>query len=111
MNVGAFSTNNKLILQPYEQGQGLKSEIRNGIAFVSQKTTLVGLKLLVEARLADGSYLPAGSVVYLDESLLCSPSSKWAKDVKTCSALRDKNFIVADLSCVTLIDTAENIGV
>jgi hypothetical protein len=96
-----------LILEPYQQGQGLKEEVRNGIAFVKQKSELFGLKLLIEAKLSDGSFFPAGSMAYISEELLSSQA--WAKNVKSSSALPGQKFIIVELKYVNIIDTNEKI--
>jgi hypothetical protein len=54
------SFNNKLILEAYKHSE-VKAEIRSGWASVSQKSSLKGLKILVQATLLDGTVVPAGS--------------------------------------------------
>lgn len=100
-----FSTNNQLILSTYKQGQGLQAEVKSGFAVVKQKNHLVGLSLLVEARLEDGSYLPVGSTVYIDEELLMT--QPWAKKTKRMPALGDQDFLVVELRHAVAIDTRE----
>lgn len=109
MKLPAYSMNDKLILEPYDHGQGLKTEIRNGLAFVQQKVNLVPLRVLVEARLNDGSYIPAGSVAYIEEDILCGKTATWAKTIRKCDALGDQRFIVVDKQHVVMVDTKENI--
>jgi hypothetical protein len=46
------SFNNKLILEAYKHSE-VKAEIRSGWASVSQKSSLKGLKILVQATLLD----------------------------------------------------------
>jgi hypothetical protein len=104
-NISLFSLNDFLILEPYQQGQGLQAEVKNGFAFVKQKNELVGLKLLAEARLSDGGYLPIGSTVYIPEELLTT--AVWAKQSKRCQALGDKQFIIVEKKYAALIDTNE----
>ena len=108
MSINLFSLNDFLILEPYQQGQGLQAEIKNGLAFVRQKNELAGLKLLAEARLADGSYLPVGSTVYIPEEILST--AQWAKQIKKCQALGDRQFIVVEKKYVAMIDTHEILG-
>jgi hypothetical protein len=107
MKLGMLSFNDRLILEPYQQGQGLKGEVRNGIAFVKQKTELFGLKVLVEAKLSDGSFIPAGSTVYIAEELLST--QPWAKNVFSCEALKDQKFIIVELKFVNIVDTNETV--
>ena len=109
MKLAPFSLNDQLIVEPYKHGQGLQSEIKNGLAFVKQKIDLIGLTLLAEARLSDGNYLPVGTVVYIPEDVLNLNTSQWAKNVRKCAALGDKEFIVVDKKHVVLIDTKEEL--
>lgn len=106
MKLNMFSLNDILVLEPYQHGQGLKEEIRSGFAFVKQKSELFGLKVLTEAKLSDGSYIPAGSIAYISEELLST--QQWAKNVKTCAALTEK-FILVELKYVSMVDTNENL--
>lgn len=107
MKIGMLSFNDMLILEPYQQGQGLKEEVRHGIAFVKQKSELFGLRVLVEAKLSDGSFVPAGSTAYISEELLST--QQWAKNLKSCKALGDQKFILVEMKYVNMIDTNENI--
>jgi hypothetical protein len=105
MKLGILSFNDTLILEPYQQGQGLKEEVRSGFAFVKQKSELFGLKVLVEAKLSDGTYIPAGSTAYISEELLSS--QQWAKNAKTCAALGEQKFILVEMKYVNMIDPNE----
>ena len=107
MKIGTLSFNDILILEPYQQGQGFKEEIRGGIAIVQQKSSLFGLKVLVEAKLSDGSFIPAGSTAYISEELLST--QQWAKKMWTSAALPEKKFIKVELKYVDMVDTNENI--
>ena len=107
MKIGMLSFNDMLVLEPYQQGQGFKEEIRGGIAIVQQKSALFGLKVLVEAKLSDGSFIPAGSTAYIAEELLST--QQWAKNQKTCAALGAQKFILVELKYVNMIDSNENI--
>jgi hypothetical protein len=104
MKLGIVSLNDTLVLEPYQHGQGLKEEIRSGFAFVKQKSELFGLKVLAEAKLSDGSYIPTGSTAYISEELLST--QQWAKNVKSCAGLSEK-FILVELKYVSMIDTNE----
>ncbi len=108
MKIGLMSLNDFLIVEPYKQGQGLKAEVKNGFAFVKQKMELVPLKLLVEAKLTDGSYIPAGSSIYVQEEYLTT--HEWAKKVKKAeSALGSQEFIIVELKYISMIDTHEQV--
>jgi len=64
-----YSVNGRLILEVYKK-QALKSEIRGGIAFVGQKVRVEGLRLLMDAKLSDGTIIPAGSKAFIREEVL-----------------------------------------
>ena len=61
-----ITVNNKLLVRPYKDGIGLKTEVKKGVAFVRQKINLIGVELVVDAKINDKMY-PAGSKVYLLE--------------------------------------------
>lgn len=96
------SYNDTLVTEVYKQGQGLKSTEIKGFSFVSQKIGLVGLKLLIEAKLNDGSFVPAGSVAYIPEDHLST--LPFGKDVRTAKALGDTEFIMVPLRNVVFIE-------
>ena len=101
-----FTTNNTLAVKPYQQGQGLQGEVKNGFAFVKQKTELVGLELIADARVVESGnalMVPKGSTIYINEEYLTTQS--WAKQSKKCPALGDQLFILVELKYVSLIDT------
>jgi hypothetical protein len=101
-----FSLNETLIVEKYKLGQGLKSTGEDkGFAFIKQKVDIVGLKLLVEARL-DGTYIPVGSMVYVEEDKLST--QPWSKSVRKSPPLGDQEFILVPLREVAFIDTLEN---
>lgn len=101
-----FSLNETLIVEKYKLGQGLKPTGEDkGFAFIKQKVDIVGLKLLVEARL-DGTYLPTGSMIYIEEDKLST--QPWAKSVRKSVALEEQEFILVPLREVAFIDTMEN---
>lgn len=88
------SYNDKLVLTPYKQGQGLTAEVKSGFASVKQRQTIVELHLLVDAHLNSGVVIPAGSSVFFDEEILVSPTSS-AKFPKK-AAFTEQEFIVMD---------------
>lgn len=104
-NIGAFTLNDLLAVEPYQQGQGLQGEVKNGFAFVKQKNTLAGLKLILEARLNDGSYIPAGSTIYIKEEFLME--HPWAKQIRKSNPTGNQEFILVELKNVVMIDTNE----
>lgn len=85
------SFNNKLILEAYSQTE-VKAEIRSGWATVSQKNNLKGLRVLVQATLNDGTFVPAGSTAYIKEEYL--HTQPWAKNKLKCETLPGEFIIV-----------------
>ncbi len=94
------SFSNKLIVEAYRPEGGLRSEIKNEFASVAQKNTLKGLKLLISAVLADDTYVPAGSIVYIKEELLVT--QQWAKNILQSDTLKAQ-FISVVLNDVEYI--------
>ena len=95
---------NKLILEPYKP-EALKSEIKHGIAMVSQKNKVVGLKLLVDADCMINQVfvsLQKGSTIYIREEML--HNHPWAKNSLKSVAI-EGDFIIVD---ATYMEFAEN---
>ena len=88
-----FSLNNKLVVETYKGTREIRKTIVNGFATISQKTNLVGLLVLMEAKLGDGTVVPAGSIAYIREEILFSGA--FAKKVLECDFLKVP-FIVAE---------------
>lgn len=112
-----MKTFNKFILETYKP-EALKSEIKHGLAMVSQKNNLVGLKLLVDAQISsygtlaiDGLSAPyvvrKGTVVYIREEIL--HTSVWAKNSLK-SAKIEGNFIIVDPAFVEMVDEDGSAG-
>lgn len=97
-----YTLNDKLLVEPYKLGQGLKPEIRNGLAVVEQKVNLVGLKLLADAKLNSGEILEKGAVIYFREEDLCNKMSVWAQRQMKSDFTEDK-FLIADKKDVVAI--------
>ena len=93
-----FSINNKLVVEPYKK-EALKSTVKGGLAYISQKMNLKGLKLLMPAHLADGQVIPVGSTVYVREEILYT--SQWATKNYECDALQE--FLIIELNVVDFI--------
>lgn len=95
----ARSTNNRLIVETYKK-EALKAVEKNGFASISQKLTLKGLKVLVEAKLSDNTLVQKGSVAYIkEESLHAQP---WAQKTLECNAI-EVPFLIVDLIHVEFI--------
>lgn len=74
----SFSVNNKLILEPYTGSREIKQQVVSGFSHTKQKTSIVGLKLLEDAKVVIGKEtleLSKGSVVYFQEELLSTNPS------------------------------------
>jgi len=94
-----IALNGLFILEPYAQGQGIRPEIRNGLALPGQKLNLVPLKLLVDSKV-DGQVFPAGSIAYIPEDLLMT--SQWAKMVRKAEGI-DGQFIMVESRHVSVV--------
>lgn len=101
--MNSFSVNNRLIVETYKK-EGLKTEIRNGFALIDQKVSLKGLKVLVDAKLNDGTIVPSGSTAYVKEETL--HNAAWAKTPLKCDTLSG-TFMVMDLTHVEFIAPPE----
>lgn len=101
----SLSLNDFLLVSAYQPGQGLKQEIKNGFAYTKQRIDIVGLALIIDAKLKDGTFIPAGSTIYVDEELLTT--SPWAKKIKRCEALGNQEFIVLEARNAIFIDIPE----
>ena len=64
------SLNNTILLEPYISTRKIEATINKGLATVKQKGTLIGLKVVADARLSDTHIVKKGSVAYFDESFL-----------------------------------------
>lgn len=91
---------NKLIVEAY-QYKGLESEFKGGIARPVQKNNLKGLRVLIQANLADGTIVPVNSIAYIKEELLFSHPAM--KNKLKCDTLSGE-FIVVNLQDVEYID-------
>jgi hypothetical protein len=94
-----ISLNGFFILKPYQQGQGIRTEIRGGLALPGQKNNLVGLELLADTRF-DGDTFKAGSTAYIQEELLMS--HPWAKKVMKAEDIEGE-FIVVEGRHITAV--------
>lgn len=116
--MSAFSLNNRFVVEPYTTDRGLKATERNGFAMITQKISLKGLKLLVDAKLTgygneslsiDGSSMSgpftvkAGSFIYIREELL--HTQVWAQKPLECDGIEGK-FIIVDASYVEFVKLA-----
>lgn len=97
---GTRSMNNRLIVEAYKHEGAIRKTVSHGIATPDQKTRLKGLQILVEAKLADGTIVPKGSIAYFkEEDLFAQP---WAKKLLTLEN-SEVQFIIVDLKDVAMI--------
>ncbi len=64
------SVNGKLICAPYAGSKALKSETKSGFSTIKQRTAVVGLKVLLDSKLPDGTEVKAGQTAYFTEEAL-----------------------------------------
>ena len=94
---------NKLILEPYTGKGKIEAEVKSGFASVKQKTNLVGLKVLSDAKIFIGNNaidIKYGQVVYFKEEIL--HNNDWAKQTYK-SDFIENAFIIAESNSVILI--------
>jgi len=65
-----ISYNNNVICEPYVKEGGIRKKIQGGMATISQKTALIGLKVLRDAYITKDLSIKKGSVVYIKEEIL-----------------------------------------
>lgn len=87
------SVNNKIVVEAYQR-EDLKHEVKNGFAMISQKSSVKGLELLMDAKLSDGTLVVKGYKAYIKESDL--HAAPWAKVVLQSDAIEGK-FMIIDL--------------
>lgn len=93
---------NKFIVESYKK-EGLRSTERNGFAFVDQKLSLKGLKLLVDASVTINGLthiVPKDSTVYIKEEVL--HTHPWAQKALQCDAIEGP-FLIVEMSYVEFV--------
>lgn len=103
-----LSLNNRLILEQYKK-QEIKLETKGGFAQMAHKVSLKPLKVLVDAKLPDGTLIPAGSTAYVREEYLHNNSVSGRTGGMTIptfsnAEIHPEPFIVIDLINVDVID-------
>ena len=95
-----YSLNNKLIVEIYKK-EALRSKEVNGFAFVDQKLSLKGLKVLVNTLLNNGEiFVKAGDVAFIKEEAL--HSQQWAQKAYECNGIEGQ-FLIVDINNVEFI--------
>jgi hypothetical protein len=95
-----ISYNNKLICETYKADRDLRKVVNNGFAVVEQKSKVVGLTVLMNAKLANGDIVLAGSKAYVKEKLL--RDSQMFKETFEADTINER-FLVVDLNHVDFI--------
>lgn len=65
-----ISINNQILCEPYISKRKIEATVHKGLATVKQKGTVIGLKVLVEARISDTLSIKKGSTVFVHEKFL-----------------------------------------
>lgn len=99
-----LSLNNRLILEQYVK-QEIKINTEGGMARMEHKISLKPLKVLADAKLADGTMIYAGSVAYLKEEYLHNANNRGVTlPTFQNEAVCDEPFIIVDMINVEMID-------
>lgn len=64
------SVNGRILCEPYTGSKALQSQVSSGFATVKQKSGLIGLKVIADAKLSDGTEVKAGQTAYFSEEML-----------------------------------------
>jgi len=96
----ARSLNNRLLVEAYKKGE-LRSKVSNGFATIDQKSTLKGLRVLIEGRLTDGTIVRRDSIAYIREEVLHTQA--WAQKPLECEFFKQP-FLIVDAGNVEFID-------
>jgi hypothetical protein len=102
--------NDIVFTEPYKGENKLETKMVGGIAMVSQKTNLIGLKVLTKALLRDGTEIPIGSKVYLKEETLFNDKFK-SKSNKPVYDIKDEElngFYIIEAKDIVAIDVPES---
>lgn len=91
--------NNLFMLEPYMQGQGIRSEIRAGLALPGQKLNLVPLKLLADAILGDRVFKKGSLAMIAEDTLM---TQQFAKQVRKAPGVEGE-FILVDARFISAI--------
>lgn len=95
----SLAMNGKFILAPYQSERVLKAKETNGFAMLAQKTSVVGLKVLVPTK-SNGEIVPVGAMAYVKEEFLYT--QPWAKAVYESAGIEGK-FIIVDQNNVEFV--------
>ena len=91
-----ITINNKLILEPYKGKNKIEAQVTSGFATVKQKSTLIGLKLLADGKVAIGKDMvdvKKGQTIFFPEEIL--HAHDWSKKTFNLEGSEQK-FIIAE---------------
>lgn len=94
------SFNRKILCEPYVSKGAATSEIKKGMAFVKQKSAVVGLKVLMDAQIDDKITIKKGDSIYILEEVLHNQTS-YQKPL-TSDALKEP-FVLIDFGHVVFV--------
>lgn len=99
-----MAINGRVITETYKEDRGLKATVSNGFAMVQQKVQVVGLTVLADAIVPDGTkngqYIRKGDVAYIKEAAL--QSAPWAKASFTADVI-DGAFMIVDAGHIEFV--------
>lgn len=95
------SVNHLIAVEPYTGGRGLKSKISSGVAVVQQKTGVVPLKVVTDAKIDKDTLIKAGSVIYIKEEILYTYKDQYAQPLE-CKDIKEP-FVLANYSHVAFV--------
>src|ERR1035437_3812723 len=100
-----FSINNRIVLEVYKK-QELKAETSGGFARMAHKISLAQLKVLVDAKLSDGTIIPKRSIAYVREEYLHNNTGRGVTITEFSNKdVSEEPFIILDISQVEIILT------
>jgi hypothetical protein len=94
------SVNGKIICAPYTGTKALKSETKSGFSTVKQRTEVVGLKVLLDSKLPDGTEIKAGQTAYFTEESLVV--HQWPYHHMSCTDIQGQ-FVIAPAELVLCV--------
>jgi len=102
------SLNNRFILEQYVKKE-LRAEVSGGIAKMGHKISLCPLKVLVDAKLSDGTIIPKGSTAFVKEEYLHNNSGMGRAGGTTIPSFSnqdicDEPFIIIDMTQIEVIN-------
>lgn len=99
------SFNRKIVCEPYKAKAGLKSKINRGVAVVQQKTEVIGLKVLIDAKVDNELQLKTGDIIYVKEETLHTVKSY--QNALECPDIKEP-FVIVDFGHVDFVKVNKN---